>query len=496
MATLLDLPPELICNIAVHLPKDDVHALRLTSRQLERATLSDFGHRFFRKKGYMLTTDSLSVLALVARHNELRKYVQHVWFNPDCFTFQRADCMFDEHPDVSLAHGSSEHVKFTAFMECQKDHDSYFRCSAARLQTVLVGLFRQLPNVEVVGMRRSEDHNPWGWSRLRDAVGEDPRVLGTIPDEMMDELQKPTLLFIAMINSLAESGTKLKRMYTDAIELDNIKPDVLSNDALTKACSSLWYLEANVTKGLLSKWGRGRDAYISSSDLAPTDFGNGLVRLLQACPNLKELGLQVFPDRKQSHMVPPVAHNPETWRRSYQFLCLGTTALNVRLVYLTRVKLEKFTASQSTLLALLSSSSASLRSLKLRDIRLLGETRAFRPWRAVFEFLRDSCPQLDYVLFNHLMYQLGGISFVEHPPMPLPPSETDPTTGAPNPPFSDPPGSDFFGEHHYVALEVKGKGAVHVKLADIVEQHWYQKPIFGHAMDDDLWHTDTSDEEW
>ncbi|KAK5125553.1 hypothetical protein LTR85_000664 [Meristemomyces frigidus] len=499
--SVLDLPSELIASIVAYLPDNDVFATRRANSHLERASLSHFGKRFFRKKGYMLSSPSLSVLQLIADHDELRKYVQHVWFNPDLYTFVHPECAPDpeetpdpENPDSLLELlAPSDRKKYEAYQECMQDHAHLIRNSGAKLASVLTEAFAKLPNLEILGMRRSEDHDPWGWSRLRDAVGEDPRVLGPIPSGPMYMLSGPTRLFIAIVHAVAATDTKLRRLYTDAVEIDNIRPDLLPQETLDKACGSIWYLETNVTKGWLNRR-KGAD-YITLTDTA--EYGSGLVRLLQATSNLKEIGLQIFPDRKQSHLVAPSYRNPDSWRQSYPYICLEKlTSSNVRLSHLTRIKLEKVTASPALLLAFLSPSQAHLSSLKIRDVRLLGDEAITRPWQPVFEFLRDSCPKLEYILLYHLLYQLGGVSFVENPPMPLPPSETDPTTGSPNPQYGEPAGGELFTKYEHLALRVEGREAVQKKLEEIVEQHWYHKPIFSYAMDEDLWHTDTSDEEW
>ncbi|KAK3079706.1 hypothetical protein LTS18_004091 [Coniosporium uncinatum] len=502
---ILDLPPELISSIVAYLSTDDVFAFRLANGQLERASFAHFGHRFFRKKGYMITSPSLDVLRQVALHAELRKYVQHVWFNPDCFTFVYMDSWQDNGSEVAIK-------RRIAYTGCTTDHRNLLSNAARSLQEVLVRVLKTLPNLETLGMRRSEDHSPWGWSKLRDVVGEDPRVLGPIPNGEARELSRPTSLFIAIINALAVSGTKLKRLYTDAIELDNIDPGFLTQEALVKACCSILYLETNITKGFLDKR-RVLQDYILLSD--PTSYGKGLVRLLSACPNLLEIGLQIFPDRKQSHMVAPNYHDPQSWRHSYPYLCLENLVANVHLPHLTRVKLEKLTTSPATLLALLNPSSHCLRSLKLRDIRLLPSSSVVehenetltedphRPWQPIFTFLLNGTPHLTYLLLNHLMHSHGGVSFVPNPPTLLPPSETDPTTGAPNPAYGEllaaggGSSDHFFEKCSHIALEVQGdREEVREKVAELVEGHWYCRPMFSQAMDDGLWHTDTSDEEW
>jgi hypothetical protein len=84
---LLSLPPELLANIFYHLEDTSFFSGRLVNRNLEQASFTLFGKRFFRKKGYMITNSSLDVLRSVASHDKLRVYVQHVWFNPDCYTY-------------------------------------------------------------------------------------------------------------------------------------------------------------------------------------------------------------------------------------------------------------------------------------------------------------------------------------------------------------------------------------------------------------------------
>lgn len=92
MAQFLDLPSELIAHIFRHLDDADFLATRRGNKSLENASVPVFGRRFFRKKGYMITTPSLDVLQSVADSPKLRKYVQHVWFNPDCVSEESRLC--------------------------------------------------------------------------------------------------------------------------------------------------------------------------------------------------------------------------------------------------------------------------------------------------------------------------------------------------------------------------------------------------------------------
>ncbi|KAI7112930.1 hypothetical protein KC352_g35197, partial [Hortaea werneckii] len=295
--TIIDLPSELIASIVTYLNAQDVFAIRSSAKPLERASFAHFGKRHFRKKGYMLTSPSLAVLEGVADHSELRKYVQHVWFNPDCFTFIRPDCAPDpeETPDAENSDGlidllsPGDRKMYKAYEESMKDHVSLIANTASRLQKVLAVAFAKFPNLKIIGMRRSEDHSPWGWRTLKDAVGQDPRVLGPIPSGPMYTLSTPSRLFVALINATSSSGITLRRFYTDAIELDNIRPDLLPQDALNKACNLIWYLEVNVMRGWLNT--RHNADYITPGH-PKWEPGIGLLRLLQSCTSLKEIGLQ------------------------------------------------------------------------------------------------------------------------------------------------------------------------------------------------------------
>lgn len=79
--------------------------------------------------------------------------------------------------------------------------------------------------------------------------------------------------------------------------------------------------------------------------------------------------------------------------------------------------------------------------------------------------------------------------------MPTPYHETTDMSGAPNPPYGEPAGGELFTKYEHIAFEAKGREAVQARLEVVVERHWYQQPIFSYAMDEGLWHTDTSDEE-
>ncbi|KAK4621354.1 hypothetical protein CLAFUW4_07148 [Fulvia fulva] len=509
---LLALPSELIAHIARHLDDVDVFSVRLGHPNLERACFSLFGQRFFRKRGFLILHASLDVLQSIAEHPELRKYMQHVWFNPDYYTFLPPDCCDDlpdgyELPKIwteDAARALAPHGRYkeiASFMAHSRQYDKLL--NTRELERQLAKAFQGLPNLMTVGMRRSEDYAPYGWRLLKDAIGQDPRVIGPIERQTALQMSGPTCLFVAIVRALAGIDRPLERLYTDAIELERLPAKLLSRINMTAALASMKYVELNIVKGWQSQAGYDSD----ESDRSESDasnhnwhhnrghYGQGLVKFFKATPRLLELGLQIFPDQMQSHLVAPTPRDPSSWRRSYAFKAFQRLTSEITLPHLTRIKLEKLTTTSKILSDFLRPCSERLISLKLRDIRLLSSKDEPRPWETMFIFLATKCPRLEHILFYHLMYEQGGISYTEEPPL-APPAETDTDDYIEDPLWPVHAGQAMFAKYDHITMRVDGQEAVRAKLEEIAERHWYHRPLFSYAMDESQWHTDTSDEEW
>ncbi|KAK1060575.1 hypothetical protein LTR33_012874 [Friedmanniomyces endolithicus] len=453
MTKLTKLPSELISAIVSFLEDSDVRTTRLTCRAIERASLAHFGHRFFRKKGYMITSPSLDVLACIAAHKDL----------------------------------SNDRKRYEAYQTVKQDHSGLLQTWGQQLQEVLTPVFAALPNLKTVGMRRSEDHAPWGWRCLKDIVGEDPRDLGSIPSGPMRSLSDPTKLFLAVIVAAAAANVQLRRFYIDAIELDNIQPASLAQETLDKACGSIWYLEINITKAWLYKH--------QKTEFAPErgDYGSGLVKLLKATTQLKDMALQIFPDRQPTNEQRDV----EFWRKSYPYICLQRAVESVHLPHLTRVKLEKVVTSPATLLAILSPCAGCLTSLKLRDVRLLSDEEHSQPWRSVFAFLLASCPRLDYLLFSRFLWDYGVVTFLGPSDVQSVRSRAPDTRSLSEIVSASSSGEAFFLDDELLELNISSREAVARTLEELVERHCYHTWLseIG-SIDEGGWHTDTTDEDW
>ncbi|WPH00816.1 Hypothetical protein R9X50_00364600 [Acrodontium crateriforme] len=501
MTLLLDLPAELLSNVISNLPDNTVFETRLTCRELEKAALPTFGKRFFRKRGFLLTSLSLGMLKQVAQHDDLRKYVQHVWFNPDmyngivvkCSPVFAARVMFHNDNNSKQLQWTSEESKapWEAYRACKADYQR--TTDLGRLTEELATIFRLLPNIQTIGMRRGQDYNPYGWSVYERQIGEDPRMLGDHhPSQPLQRLSTPSILLIAICNALASSNVEVHRLYTDAIEIDNIKPEQLSQDTLNKACRGLLYLEINSIKGMLERQNSSDGNYLVLDQ--KQEWGSGLIRLFKATKQLKEIGLQIFSNKFQGHKLAPDPRNPRSWQETFPYMCLRNISQSFEVSTLTRVKLEKVATSPSILEALLQPSKATLSSLKLRDIRLISEQEQERPWEPMFIFLKNSCPQLSYIFINNPSYEHGGVSFVENPVVqqdPYLPHNTGNFTLS-----NSLRRQVLVTEAVDVTLEATGIGHVANRLDQAISSHWYQRPIVSFPMDDGLWYTDTSDEEW
>ena len=303
----------------------------------------------------------------------------------------------------------------------------------------------------------------------------------------MRSLSDPTKLFLAVIVAAAAANVQLRRFYIDAIELDNIQPASLAQETLDKACGSIWYLEINITKAWLYKH--------QKTEFAPErgDYGSGLVKLLKATTQLKDMALQIFPDRQPTNEQRDV----EFWRKSYPYICLQRAVESVHLPHLTRVKLEKVVTSPATVLAILSPCAGCLTSLKLRDVRLLSDEEHSQPWRSVFAFLLASCPRLDYLLFSRFLWDYGVVTFLGPSDVQSVRSRAPDTRSLSEIVSASSSGEAFFLDDELLELNISSREAVARTLEELVERHCYHTWLSEIGSIDEMgWHTDTTDEDW
>lgn len=89
---LQDLPEELVSNISLRLWSDDVQALRLTCRALEKKILYEWATEYFSEKAFVISTDSLKVLMNIANSEKLRGFLHRVNILTAFFSDTAFDC--------------------------------------------------------------------------------------------------------------------------------------------------------------------------------------------------------------------------------------------------------------------------------------------------------------------------------------------------------------------------------------------------------------------
>ncbi|KAF2715958.1 hypothetical protein K431DRAFT_289820 [Polychaeton citri CBS 116435] len=499
MTGFLDLPSEIIAHVFTCLDRSSLYNGRAACKDIRGATFSLFGRRHFQKRGYLLCDHSLRVLENIASHPQLRVYPRHVWFNPDLYTFiqphyveQQEDGDFGGQETIGTSHHD---MRLHTFRRVVAEHKQLLHSDALTVR--LAAIFSKLSNLKVVGMRRSTGYSACGWQRLEIIIGIDPRILGPVPEGPPDALSGPTMLYVAILNAARSSRLKLQRLYTDAVELDCVNHLTLPNDSPSYVCEKLRWLEVNLVKGHLTTKTHAEHTVSDEQQL----WGQGLETILSASHrSLHGLDLMVFPDRAQSHMLPPRWNQVESWRRSYPYVVLQRIAKTIQLTSLRRLKLEKLTTSSETLLQLLRPCQQSLQSLKIRDVRLLTGTdtegnQEARPWGTVFAFLAASCPSLSFVLFHLLRHGSGGVTFERNDPDTESKDAPEPDGAIPVAVYGGPAGGEVFTSFDHITLQIQGLQEVKQRLDKIVETHFYGGSVFSYAMDEDLWHTDTSNAE-
>lgn len=489
MTSILDLPPELLERIISYAPKNVVLSTRLAHRALEYATFSGFAKRFFRKKGYLITRESLNTLESISKHPQLQKYVEHVWFNPDCWTFQYEDDRTPRSRPQHLQRQQRQPRNYAVYREVWEQHVELLY-SFNSFSESLLEIFRNLPNLKVIGMRRSVDHYAWGCNRLKRLTGlGDPRVLGPIPSKPLNSLSGPTYLFRAITHALGSlEDSRIERLYTDAIELDNLSPNDMTQKILTNGNSKITQLELNVC---LAKIG---NLEASGAILRPRpelDFrhtpnlehlGENVVKVLSSMPRLDSLSLSFL---------------TSGWGGMYNRPVLDRIVIAKAVNALVRLKLDRLANLEPRILmSFLKTSSATLVNIKLRNVELQQSGGGqVSPWRPVLALLRHQLPRLDYVylfwlrIINYDREECGYVAFQE-------PRPTTSTTAEAGEEAVEASATQYTSaESHLFMLECRGRAEVVRKLEHFIEGHGYEERLTGEVNDDDRWDTDTSDDE-
>ena len=385
MASLLGLTPELVGMIFHHLDDESILVARGLNRYLKHSSMECFGKRFFREKGYMITSPGLQVLKSVAEHEQLAKYVKHVWFSYRCDDKSHSILLPEQHSDFNDAEDKDEEHRTTAtrlsahpqadgrgrresvYTRYTKDHQQ--RLSRSEFPKRLTVVFSKLRNLRTVGIRDHQDHE----SHRRCWTDATMRLM-------------PTFLLVAIIRAVAASDISLARLYTGMVSIELSHFRDVPQTVLNKALGSLSSLEAHVTMLRYMGW----------TGLSEDDADR---KFLMGTNTLRELRLQCSPNLHPGRVV--TMYRPRDWDVDNLFSrCFDSFVPSGTLVHLQKLSLEGITTNQSTLLGFLQNCPHSLQSLNLHSADLLQQQglgtwkTAWKQWRPIFDHISTHLTEL------------------------------------------------------------------------------------------------------
>lgn len=142
VAKILDLPSELLVNVASHLSTVRLGYFRRTCKTIERALFDSFAREFFTKRQFSIEEVSLQTLIDISKHDVLSRRLSEVIISLERFS-------------SAAAHPNAEAVYHQLYGQALID--------TGRARDMLVEAFSNLPNVRIIGLR---DYNARG--RLRE----------------------------------------------------------------------------------------------------------------------------------------------------------------------------------------------------------------------------------------------------------------------------------------------------------------------------------------
>jgi hypothetical protein len=109
MASIQDMPNELVLMMAAEAPFSTLTALRLTCRRFNDVTIVTFGRRFFHVRNIMLHEKSVQSLVSIAKHPVFASCVRKVGFAP---SFLRSNWLgFEQECEARLKYGGKHDIE-------------------------------------------------------------------------------------------------------------------------------------------------------------------------------------------------------------------------------------------------------------------------------------------------------------------------------------------------------------------------------------------------
>jgi len=376
---LAHIPVEILLRITSFLSTTDLGNVRLTCRSLEQSLFHFFSHEFFRKKQFMVFTDSLQALIDISKHPALSRVLKHVIIATDGLSEQTLS-----HLQIQGSNGQVDDTNFFS-QGYLAQADQHHLLDSGGLKDMLAEAFRNLPNLDTLDIR---DFN----SSTRNRDGEGARwtsygskTLARRISPMGDGLSLsncharhrfPDQIFSAMVAALAAADAHPLQIHINIRSNKSYRqPWDLSDKAFyipPRLETPLESILGGLTTLHLSL--SANDAVYVRDPKSPSPFM--LHRFLSLTPNLTWLRLNMSPQPPaQPGAVPP-------WECVFKWIIDESTQAHahpsspyqtqpIRFPKLEQLDIGHVVMAERTLFQLVRRLASSLKTLSLRRVVLL-----------------------------------------------------------------------------------------------------------------------------
>jgi hypothetical protein len=359
---LIELPTELVENIAYNLPLPEVQNLRLTCRSIRDQIAHPFKDRFFRRRHITLTTPSLESLIEVARHPQLGPALNHLFINATPIYEKQVTAIEKKIRDAHLDTGLRRLL--------ETERDLLERRKSTVLDSFNNGADRKLLSLAflIIGHLRSITFIYEGFDTM------DPEDAMYHMRRCQNEMSRPfmtTMSAIAFSGLTVEAITATEDQRYGFVCIGKMKFMAWQYSNLRHAFANLKVLKLD-----LRDWMNPTRGWL----LPGIEISPNVAQLLSLMPNLRDLDLSchVYSSREED-----------------VFTRVGTI---VRLPHLERCTLGLVIAKEQSLLRLLNSARKTLKHLTLRNVVLVAGS-----WTSLLESLAKTLSLESLVLDN--LYQ-------------------------------------------------------------------------------------------
>jgi len=363
---LVELPTELVENIAYNLPLLEIRNLRLTCRSIRDQIAHPFKDRFFRRRHITLTTPSLESLIEVARHPQFGPALNHLFINATPIYEKQVTAIEKKIRDAHLDTGLRRLL--------ETERDLLERRKSTVLQSFNNGADRKLLSLAFLIIRhlRSITFIYEGFNAM------DPEDAMYHMRRCQNEMSRPfmtTMSAIAFSGLTIEAITATEEQRYGFVCIGKMRFMAWQYSNLRHAFANLKVLKLD-----LRDWMSPTRGWLPGLEKSPN-----VAQLLSRMPNLRELDLSchVYSSREED-----------------VFTDVGTM---VRLPHLERCTLGLIVAKEQSLLRFLNSARKTLKHLTLRNTVLVAGS-----WTSFLESLTKTLSLESLVLDN--MYQDESIA--------------------------------------------------------------------------------------